>query len=241
MKKVLLLFFSVIVLGSSLSAQDFTIKKVEWLGDDINLYYDLKDSVAHRSYTVSLFSSKDNFISPLQKVSGDIDLEVKPGANKKITWRAKEELGADFEGKVALEVRGRIYIPFVRLDGSYSTMKRLKDYEITWTGGTAQNILNFDLYRGTEKVTSFPNIANVGHFTLQLPSSVKPGKDYWFRISDSKNKDQIVNSSHFVVKRKVPLLVKLVPIAAVAAVVPLFINPAEADPGVPEAPGPPKP
>ncbi|SRR5258706_334524 len=220
-----------------LLAQDFAIKRVEVAGNDINLYYDLLDSVAHRTYTISLFSSKDNFISPLEKVSGDINLEVKPGANKKITWHAKEELGATFEGKVALEVRGRIYIPFVRMDGSYTTIKRLKDYEITWSGGTEQNILNFDLYRNGEKITSFPNIANVGHFTLNLPSSIKSGKGYNFKISDSKNKDQVVNTTQFTVKRKVPLLLKIIPFVAIGAIIPSLAKSSSSGISIPDAPG----
>jgi hypothetical protein len=233
------LFYSAIMIlnGHVVSAQDFSIKRVELAGNDINLYYNLLDSVAHRTYTVTLFSSKDNFISPLEKVSGDVDLEVKPGANKKITWHAKEELGADFDGKVSLEIRGRLYIPFVRLDGAYEVIKRLKDYEITWTGGTEQNILNFDLYRNGNKVTSFPNIANVGHFTLKLPSDIKPGKGYTFKISDTKNKDQIVNTTPFRVKRKTPLLLKIIPIIAIGAIIPMLTKSSNSKSGIPEAPG----
>jgi len=89
-------------------------------------------------------------------------------------------------------VRGRLYIPFIRLDGLNATFRRLVPIEITWTGGTEQNILNFDLYKGDEKIMSFPHIANVGHYKLTIPSSVKPGKNYKLRITDYRNKDQIV-------------------------------------------------
>lgn len=211
MKKILIciLFFQTLVAYS----QKFTIRRVELAGDNINLYYDLIDSVASRTYTISVFSSRDNYVSTLDKVSGDVGLEVKPGGNRKITWKAKEELGPDFSGKVGLEVRGRLYIPFVRLDGLNTTFKRLRPTAITWTGGTQQNILNFDLYRGEEKITSFPNIANVGNFTITIPSTVKPGSGYRFKITDTKNKDQIVYSPPFAVKRKVSLLLKAVPVA----------------------------
>jgi hypothetical protein len=233
----LLYITAVLVSGYPLIAQDFAIKRVEVAGGDINLYYNLLDSIGHRTYTIALFSSKDNFISPLEKVSGDVDLEVRPGANKKITWHAIEELGPEFEGKVALEVRGRLYIPFVRLDGTYDVIKRLRDYEITWTGGTEQNILNFDLYRNGNKITSFPNIANVGHFTLNLPSDVKPGKNYTFKISDTKNKDQVVNTLPFRVKRKIPLLIKAIPLLAICVAIPLLSNNSTTNQGIPEAPG----
>jgi hypothetical protein len=206
-------------LVSAVQAQEFTIKRVELEGDLVNVYYDLLDTTARRSYTVNLFSSRDNYITALEKVKGDFGLEVKPGPNKKITWNTREELGNAFEGEVSLEIRGRVYIPFVRLDGQYSSFKRTKPYEITWTGGTQQNILNFDLYKGEEKITSFPNIANVGHYTLVIPQSVKPGKGYTFKITDSKNKDQIVNTSAFSVKPKYPLALKAVPVIALGGLI----------------------
>jgi hypothetical protein len=185
----------------------------------VNVYYDLLDTTARRTYTVNLFSSRDNYITPLEKASGDLGLEVTPGPNRKISWNTREELGNAFEGEVILEVRGRIYIPFVRLDGNYTSVKRMKPYEVTWTGGTQQNILNFDLYNGEEKVTSFPNIANVGHYTMTIPSSVKPGKGYYFKITDSKNKDQIVNTKQFAIKAKYPLVLKAASVALVGGLV----------------------
>jgi hypothetical protein len=210
-------------ISCSVMGQQFSIKRLEVAGDRINLYYDLADTIASRTYTITLFSSHDNFISPVQNASGDLGLEVKPGSNKKISWNVKEELGADFEGKVGLEVRGRLYIPFVRLDGLNKSFKRLRPAEITWTGGTQQNILNFDLYRGEDKVTSFPNIANVGHYTLTMPTTVKPGKGYKFKITDIRNKDQIVYSAPFTVKRKIPLLLKAAPLIVIGAVASLII------------------
>jgi hypothetical protein len=213
MKK--LVFLAAVLISGVSVAQQFSIKRVEVAGDQINLYYDLLDSIASRTYTITLSSSRDNFITPLQKVKGDLGLEVKPGSNKRIVWNAKEELGPDFDGKVGLEVRGRLYIPFVRLDGLNKTFKRLRPTEMTWTGGTQQNILNFDLYRGEDKITSFPNIANVGHYTMTIPTTVKPGKGYKFKITDSRNKDQIVYSAPFAITRKIPLLLKAIPVVLV--------------------------
>jgi hypothetical protein len=96
------------------------------------------------------------------------------------------------------------------------------------------------LYKDGEKVTSFPNIANVGHYTLTIPSSVKPGKGYSFKITDTKNKDQIVNTSTFAVKRKIPLLLKAVPVVLVGGLVywlTTLENPGEEE-SIGEAPNP---
>lgn len=208
-----LVFVILLLLTIESFGQQFTIKRVEIEGNNVNLYYDLLDETPQRTYTVTIYSSHDNFVSQLVRVNGAVGLEVKPGSNKKIIWNAEKELGSDFSGKVGLEVRGRVYIPFVRLDGLNKKFKRDKPYEITWTGGTQQNILNFELYRNEEKITTFPNIANVGLYTLTMPTTVKPGKGYKFKITDTKNKDQIVYSVPFAVGRKVPLLLKVLPVA----------------------------
>ncbi len=213
-----------LLLAGFASAQQFSIKRVQQEGGSISLYYDLIDSIASRTYTINVFSSLDNYVTPLQKVSGDLGLEVKPGGNRKITWNAFDELGPSFDGKVALEVRGRLYIPFIRLDGLQKAFKRGVTSEITWTGGTQQNILNFDVYKGEEKITSFPNIANVGHYTMLMPVSIKPGNDYKFKITDTRNKDQIVYSQPFTVKRKVPLLLKVVPVILVGGAVYVLVS-----------------
>lgn len=213
------LLFILLLLAPTLVAQRFDIKGVEVDGDRLNIYYDLVDDNPSNTYTISVFSSRDNFISSLTKVSGDYGLEVHPGINKKIVWNAKEELGADFEGKVSLEVRGRIYIPFIKLDELQKSFKRGKPTHVSWSGGSSQAILNFELYRDNEKIESYPSVPNVKQYDFTVSTSVKPGSGYYFRISDSKNKDDVVISPQFSVNRKVPLVLKVAGIAAVGGAI----------------------
>jgi hypothetical protein len=204
--------------GYSVSAQEFVLTKIELAGDAIILHYSLTDTIKSRTYSISVYSSKDNFLSPLQKISGDAGLEVKPGQNLKIIWSAKEELGAAFRGEIELEVRGRIYIPFVKFDGfqAEQVIRRGKPKTMTWSGGTRQNILNFSIYnRDDQFVDVIPNVANSGSYEMIIPMSVKPGKGYYFLVSDSKNKDQVMKTPPFEVRRKVPLGLKAIPIALV--------------------------
>lgn len=197
-------------------AQNFSIVKIERTGGSVILHYSLADTVSRRTYTINVYSSNDDFTNPLTKVSGDVGLEVSPGPNRKIVWDAVAELGSDFSGDVALEVRGKVFVPFIRLDGfdEYKKFKRNKVYNITWTGGRGNNVLNFDLYHGERKVTTYPNIANVGHYSLRF-SKVKSGKNYRLKVTDSKNKDDVVYSEPFRIKAKVPLLVKVLPLIGV--------------------------
>ena len=221
-----LLFVWCLTLSFPVFSQDFLVKRLEAAQGKVNIYYDLVDTLA-RGYTINVYSSRDNFIAPLQKITGDAGLEVKPGLNKKIVWDAPAELGPAFEGKVALEVRGRAYIPFVRFDRfeEYKALKRGKTYMINWTGGTPQIILHFELYKGEKKVgVNFTDVANTGKYKMTLPTSVKPGKDYTFKITDTKNKDEIVYTGKFAVKPKVPLVVKALPVLGVGALVYLLTS-----------------
>lgn len=221
-----------------LQAQDFSIAKVERIGGTVILHYNLIDTVRNRVYTVNVYTSKDNYTTPLQHVTGDIGLEVKPGANRKIIWEAREELGASFAGDLGLEVRGKVYIPFVKLDGfdDYKKFKRNKTYNITWTGGRGNNVLNFDLYRKETLIKAYPNIANVGYHTIKF-QGIKPGRNYRLKITDSKNKDDVVYSAPFKIRARVPLLIKLLPIAISG----YFISTLGSDPAEEDIIGPPEP
>ncbi len=222
------------------SAQEFSISYVELAADKLVVYYDLVDTVKERHYTIHVYSSLDNYLNPLEKVSGDAGLEVAPGLNKRITWNIGEEMGADFVGKVGLEVRGRLYVPFVRLTGfeDYGMHKRGKPFVITWSGGTRQNVLNFDLYQNETKIWTQPSVANTGNFEMTIPTSVKPGKVYRFRISDTKNKDEVVYTSDFDIKRKIPLAAKFIPIVAVGTAIYLLIPEDGKTFSIPDAPYP---
>lgn len=217
MKRLLLVLVSMVWLSAA--GQTFSIGRIELLDQKVVIHFDLMDSVAGRSYTLRVYSSVDNFINPLTQLTGDVGLEVKPGKDKKIIWNPAE-FGSEYEGSVSLEIRGRVFIPFVRFSGleEYRIFKRGKGYDLTWSGGTQQNVLNFDLYKGDKKVTTFPNIANVGHYKMTLPKDIKPGKDYRLRVSDTKNKDEVVTTGTFAVKRKTPLLLKLLPVAVVGVI-----------------------
>lgn len=214
-----------LALGEFTYGQEFNIRKVELAGENLNIYYDLRDTVAGHTYTINAYSSIDNFVNPLTKVSGDLGLQVRPGLNKKIVWNAKQELGPEFEGKVGLEIRGKIFIPFVQLKNfsEYKVFKRLRKYPITWSGGTTRNVLNFDLIRNDKVVYTFAGIGNDGNYDLIFPGDTRPGKNYHLRISDSKNRDEVIVTEQFTIRRKFPLLLKVIPLAAAGAVIYLLL------------------
>ncbi len=217
MKKYILILFiiSVSIKGYS---QEFEITTIEQTPENLIVHYDLVDTTSNRFYTVYLYLLTDSTIAPVKEVTGDVGLETKPGINNKISWNAKKELGPDFIGSIQLEVRGKVYVPFIEFEGfpENKELKRGKTYEFAWTGKSSSNILDFKLYRGDELKAVLPEVANTGDAKIHLPSSMKPGK-YRFFITDSRNKDQEVHSPIFIIKPRLPWPIKAVPLLGAGA------------------------
>ena len=214
------------------------ISSVSTKGDDVIIHYDLVDEDLSHKYTLSLYSSEDNYVKPLQLVEGDIGIDQSVGGNKQLVWHAKEELGAEFSGDVALEIKGKLYIPFVTLNNfeDITSMKRTRAYNVTWAAGRGSNVLTFDLFnRKNEIVHTYTNIANVGEYQLELPKDVKPGKNYRFRITDQRNKEDVVFTPYFTIRRKVPLLAK-VALLGVSGSGLVLLNQGGTEPGAGEVP-----
>ncbi len=196
-------------------AQTVSITKVELAGEKIIVHYDLEDSNPNNEYKLDLYASKDNFIAPLTKVKGNVGPEVKPGTDRKIEWSIMEEYGL-YKGKISLEIKGKVYIPFVKLKNfnTSKSYKRGSNNNLGWKPGN-NNPINIELFKGGQRVAGDMNMPNNGSHTLYIPSKAKPGKDYRLKITDSRNNDDVIYTDYFKVKPKVPLLLKLLPVFAI--------------------------
>jgi hypothetical protein len=207
------------------------IKKVELAGETITVTYDLEDSNPANNYFLNLYTSKDNFAVPVKNVTGDVGMTVKPGAGRKITWNIVKEYGG-FKGKLSLEVRGRIYMPFVRFDGitNRKSYKRGKSYEFKWQPGNS-NPLSIELFKGGQRIAGDINQPNNGSYNLFIPAHAAKGKDYRLRIFDMRSPDEVIYSESFAVTPKVPLLLKVAPVVVVGAAIVLLTkkSPSEGD------------
>jgi hypothetical protein len=207
----------VVLLGICVAgfSQNVTITKVAVDGDDIIVDYNLESPNSANRFLLSLYASKDDFSTPLKKVTGDVGQEVKPGTNR-IIWNIRQEFG-NYKGRLALEVRGRVYVPFVKLQnftvaGSY---KRGKLYDLLWKPGNADP-LNIELYKGDQRVQGSMAQPNNGSFTINIPSHTQTGKDYRLKITSTRSNDEVILTPYFSVKPKVPFLMKmLIPIAVI--------------------------
>ena len=215
MRSLLIFYSLVLFVVTPAFCQKVQINKVELAGEKIVVHYDLDDTTPGNEYLLNLFSSVDNYNAPLAKVTGDIGPEVKPGAEKKVEWAIRDEYGG-YKGKIALEIRGRVYVPFVKLTNFTvpQSYKRGKSYPLHWKSG-ANNPINVELYKGSLRVSGVSDLPNSGSYMLDIPAKAKTGSDYKLKISDTRNGDEVIWTSPFTVKNKVPLLLKILPVAAI--------------------------
>lgn len=202
------------------SAQNVQIREVEIAGKKIIVHYDLEDSNPNNEYDLALYSNRDNFSTALLRVSGDIGSEVKPGKDKKVAWDVFDELGK-YNGRVAVELRGKVFTPIVKLQefDVEKKYKRGKSYPIKWRPGNT-NPINIELFKGTQRISGEVNHPNSGSSSLSIPADTEKGDDYRIKITDTKNPSGIVYSPNFTVVPKIPLLIKvIVPLAVVGGAV----------------------
>lgn len=201
-------------------AQNVQIREVEIAGKKIIVHYDLEDSNPNNEYDLALYSNRDNFSAALLRVSGDIGSEVKPGKGKKVEWDVLDELGK-YNGRVAVELRGKVFTPIVKLQefDVEKKYKKGKSYPIKWRPGNS-NPINIELFKGTQRIAGEVNHPNSGSSSLSIPADAEKGGDYRIKITDTKNPSSIVYSPNFTVVPKIPMLVKvIVPLAVVGGVV----------------------
>ena len=217
---LLLFIFFITSTSTSIFGQSISMKSIAILEGKVVLKFTLEDSNPERRYTLRLYSSLDNYVQPLQHVSGSIGVDQRVGGNKEIIWDATKELKSGFNDYISFELRAFIYIPFIDIGdlSQYGAFKRGKAYTLKWSGGRGDNVLNFELYKGEQKTgTLFKDIANTGSWPMTLPKSTKPGRDYYFKITDQNNSDEEVFTDPFVVKAQIPLIAKIAGGAGIAA------------------------
>ena len=173
-------------------SQTVNIQKVELAGEVIVVHYDLEDSNPTNEYTLDLFASKDNYSVALKRVQGDIGQEIKPGKGKKVMWRLRDEYGG-FKGKLAFELRGKVFTPIVKIQefNPEKKYRRGKSYPLKWKPGN-NNPINIELYKGSQRLNGEINHPNSGSSVFTLPSDAEKGDDYKLKITDTKNPEGVV-------------------------------------------------
>ncbi len=183
--------------------------KASFQDGKVIVLYELNGANPTQKFSVEIFCSHNNFSSALAKVSGDVGKDIAPGAGKKIVWNVEDELG-EFKGEISFRIKGsEIIAPFVfktPLEGN--SIRRGKKTELKWEGGSANQNIKLDLYKGTEHISTVVETKNSGQYTWSVPKDLSKGS-YTLKLDGGQSN---VTTGVFQVKSKIPLLLKAFPI-----------------------------
>jgi hypothetical protein len=208
-------------------SQQISLDFIEFAGRNVIVHYTLDDGAnSTRQFLLQLYSSQDNYSAPLTRVTGDVGSEVTAGINKKITWDITQELGAAYKGNISLEIRGRVYVPFVKIEGieEKRVFKRGKNYPLNWTSGNLSGQVNIELFNADGvRLWGENNVSNVGKFDWYLPGNIKKGSNYRLKFTNVRDRNDVVYSHQFTIKPKIPLFAKIAGVVIVGAAVELLL------------------
>ncbi|MCB0496107.1 MAG: hypothetical protein KDC79_08210 [Cyclobacteriaceae bacterium] len=240
-------FLGVGLLFSLAIANAQTINNVQasLSGNTVIISYDLVASDNDQVFNVAIKSSKDNFVSSLIEVTGDVGPNQKAGVGKKIIWDAKKELGK-FNGEISFEITAEVTftpLKFVKPTAG-AGLKIGKPYSIQWKGGTSDNQLKLELLKNNTSVMDMGTINNNGRYSWNVPKTMEKGGNYQFRLMDPSKPNDALLSGSFNLK-KTSILVYVIPgVVAVGALTAVLVSGGgggETPSGDTELPDPPSP
>jgi hypothetical protein len=181
--------------------------------------YDLIGLKAKETYIVSVYASYNNFNSPLVLVSGDVGKNIQEGKGKKIEWKASEEAG-NYKGDITFRINvALLFTPLEFINPTGGAIRRGRTTTIEWRGGYISNDKVLELYKGSERIATLAKVKNVWLYKWLIPKDLEKGNDYTLKLSGG---NESLVSNPFRIKRRTPLLLKLSPLFAAAAIIPFL-------------------
>ncbi len=191
-----------------------SIIRAEQSGSRINIYYDLVDTDVSNEYSINIYSSFDDFKQPLKTLSGAGGAKVTTGRNRVITWDMSEygsSFGENLEA-LSFEVRAGGFKPYLTLNQKFGKMQRHEPYILMWSVSQGEKLTTIELVHNLETVWS--DVARGESYLFYVPEPAKGGT-YFLRFKSRDDPTHPVLSNEFSIKGKLPLYVKMIPVAAV--------------------------
>ena len=193
-------------------------------GNNVIIQYDLTGSQGQK-FKVELYSSSNDYSTPLRMVSGDIGENVTPGSNRRVVWEARKELRI-FSGDIQFEIRAESsFSPLVVTTPLPNTIhKGGKSLEINWRGGNSGDRITIDILRDGRMFQSAGSVSNNGSYNWAIPKKIAKSDGYTVRLTSNDPDSQPVNSRTFTMKKKGSPIIPIVAVVAAAAVVGVLVG-----------------
>ncbi len=212
----LLLFFLSLITAYGQTLENV---KASFDGEHMVISYDLNNPDANQKFKIALYSSHDNYTTPIANNTGDIGENVLPGKSKKVVWTVRNSLPSDFDKDITMKVKASKVVVVSKLaltPLSKTAFKNGQSVDVQWQGGKPTDKINIALYKdGALQQKVAENVSNNKSYTWSVPKGVK-GKGYSLHISDATDQS---TSQVFSIKPKLPLLYIIVPVVLVGGLV----------------------
>ena len=213
--KPYILFYYLLFSSLNIYAQNIIDFNYKLVGEKFEIDYVLDGQINNR-YEVLLFTSFDDYETPVKFVSGDIGKGIMPGEDRKyVTWDIQKELG-DYKGSISLKLKTR-YIPFVSFNiKEGETFRRGESYLISWESESIAQNLHLELYQDDIISNRIAVVRKGNTYNWMLPKYLDPGINYKIRAS---NDDRFSLSKSFIIKRRFPRIIWGVPALLIAGTI----------------------
>jgi hypothetical protein len=186
-------------------------------GGEVIINYDLLGSDTSQIFEIRFYSTIDNYRQRLYRGVGDVGRDIRPGRNKQIVWNNREELTVyklnDMEFNLEATL---IYSPIIFISPvANATHKRGNAVKLNWIGGESFERLRVEIYQNNVKIRNIETITNRGSYVWKIPSNISPGQGYQFKLTRETSPDDGVLSNRFNIERRIPTLIKVLPVAAI--------------------------
>jgi len=186
-------------------------------GEDLIITFDLrpKDFVSER-YSVDVFSSRDGYTTPLVLTSGE-SKDVRPGNRLQYIINAADNF-TGFRGDLDFKIDAKLTFSPITVTEPLSGRKFKKGsmIQISWRGGLDKDTYELDLYKDDINVSSIESGISTRNYLWVMPKNTKAGS-YKLKVAAGNDPDNAAISTEFIIKKKLPLVVKLLPLFAIGA------------------------
>jgi hypothetical protein len=212
--------------GILLQAQSVDNINASFDGEKVTVSYVLNHPEVNQKFTVTLYSSHDNYSQPLS-VTGDAGENVLPGRTKRVVWDARGALPSQFDADIRIKIKAtKITAPKLVFEPlALKTYKKGRTVAMSWTGGYPTDKVSIELYQNNKiALLVADKIDNSLSYQWKMPKSVK-GKKYTLRLTNTSQAGAQAESTAFNIKPRTPFIVKILPVIAVAGVLLILNNP----------------
>ena len=207
-------------------AQELKNIMAEFQGDKMKVTYDLLCDNAEQEFTLSVYSSHDDFQSKLSNVIGDVGNNVLPGRGKTITWYLLTELPTNFDETIQLKLVASpvgVEKPVAKkmrflYPGENTRAKKGKTFHISWEGTSPDNNYLLELYSGNTKRADLARISSEKGYTWKIPKQTEKGKNYKLKLTSRENSMDYIISPEFEIKGGMSPALIAIPVAVAAGV-----------------------